>query len=108
MEGPSLPSSAWTSGRGGENVIGVYTFSKLFCPGMRIGFNIGPKDVIAKMANIKEGNTLNSPKYNQDMRTAFLTQMDVDGYIERCRAFYREKLECFSAIWRNPFPMIQA
>ena len=79
--------------RGGGNVIGVYTFSKLFCPGMRVGFNIGPREPIEKMINIKEGNTLNSPKYNQDMCTAFLTEMDVDAFIERCRRYYREKLE---------------
>jgi 2-aminoadipate transaminase len=79
--------------RGGGNVIGVYTFSKLFCPGMRVGFNIGPRQPIEKMINIKEGNTLNSPKYNQDMCTAFLTEMDVDAFIERCRRYYREKLE---------------
>jgi aspartate/methionine/tyrosine aminotransferase len=57
--------------RNGDHVIGVYTFSKLFCPGMRVGFNIGPQDVIEKMINIKEGSTLNSPKYNQDMCAAF-------------------------------------
>ncbi len=90
--------------RGGANVIGVYTFSKLFCPGMRIGFNIGPKDVIEKITNVKEGNTLNSPKYNQDMCTAFLTEMDVDAYIERCRDYYREKLEVFLETMGKYFP----
>ncbi len=90
--------------RGGANVIGIYTFSKLFCPGMRIGFNIGPKNVIEKITNVKEGNTLNSPKYNQDMCTAFLTEMDVDAYIERCRDYYREKLEVFLETMGKYFP----
>lgn len=103
--GESVPSLfSLDQRRGGEHVIGIYTFSKLFCPGMRIGFNVGPKEVIAKMANIKEGNTLNSPKYNQDMCTAFLTEMDVDGYIERCRAFYREKIEVFLGHMEELFP----
>jgi 2-aminoadipate transaminase len=92
--GESVPSIfSLDQQRGGGNVIGVYTFSKLFCPGMRVGFNIGPREPIEKMINIKEGNTLNSPKYNQDMCTAFLTEMDVDAFIERCRRYYREKLE---------------
>jgi 2-aminoadipate transaminase len=81
--------------RGGNNVIGVYTFSKLFCPGMRVGFNIGPKAVIEKMTNIKEGSTLNTPKYNQDMCTAFLKIMDWQGHIQKCRTYYREKLSVF-------------
>ncbi len=79
--------------RGGGMVIGVYTFSKLFCPGMRVGFNIGPAEVITKMTNIKEGATLNTPKYNQDMCTEFFTSVDLDAYFERCRRYYRAKME---------------
>jgi 2-aminoadipate transaminase len=90
--------------RGGNNVIGVYTFSKLFCPGMRVGFNIGPKAVIEKMTNIKEGSTLNTPKYNQDMCTAFLKKMDWQGYIQKCRSFYREKLSVFLEAMNQFFP----
>ena len=90
--------------RGGSNVIGVYTFSKLFCPGMRVGFNIGPKAVIEKMTNIKEGSTLNTPKYNQDMCTAFLKKMDWQGYIQKCRTYYREKLSVFLEAMSQYFP----
>lgn len=89
---------------GGSNVIGLYTFSKLFCPGMRVGFNIGPKDVIELMTNIKEGSVLTTPKYNQDMCTAFLTEIDTESYFEKCRAYYREKLRLFLDTMANHFP----
>ena len=78
--------------RGGSNVIGIYTFSKLFCPGMRVGFNIAPKRVIEKMTNIKEGSTLNTPKYNQDLCAAFLIEMDWQNHLEKCQNYYRDKL----------------
>jgi 2-aminoadipate transaminase len=90
--------------RGGGNVIGVYTFSKLFCPGMRVGFNIGPPEVVKKMTNIKEGSTLNSPKYNQDMCTAFLQEMDWKAHLENCRTYYREKLALFLETMQAYFP----
>ena len=90
--------------RGGGHAIGLYTFSKLFCPGMRVGFNIGPPEVIEKMTNIKEGNLLNTPKYNQDLCTAFLTEMDYDAHIEKCRNYYREKLEIFLKTMEEYFP----
>ena len=48
--------------REGDHVIGLYTFSKLFCPGMRVGFNIGPPEVVTRMTHIKEGNILKTPK----------------------------------------------
>jgi len=86
------------------NVIGLFTFSKLFCPGVRVGFNIGPKDVIARMTNIKEGNVLNTPKYNQDMCAAFLTEMNYEHHLEKCRNYYREKLKVFLQTMEKYFP----
>lgn len=90
--------------RGGGNVIGLYTFSKLFCPGLRIGFNIGPSEVIEKMINIKEGNVLNTPKYNQDMCAAFLTEMGMEEHIQKCRKYYGEKLKVFLSTMDECFP----
>jgi 2-aminoadipate transaminase len=71
---------------------------------MRVGFNIGPKGVIEKMTNIKEGGTLNTPKYNQDMCTRFLTGMDWKAHIEKCRNYYREKLEVILKTLESCFP----
>ncbi len=90
--------------RGGGNVIGLYTFSKIFCPGMRVGFNIGPPEVITKMTHVKEGNILNTPRYNQDMCTAFLADQNFEGHIRRCRDYYRAKLEVFLATMEQHFP----
>jgi len=90
--------------RGGGNVVGLYTFSKLFCPGMRVGFNIGPLEVITRMTHIKEGNILNTPKYNQDMCTAFLQEMNLEEHLRRCRDYYREKLDLFLKTMAAHFP----
>ena len=81
--------------RDGGHVIGLYTFSKLFCPGVRVGFNIGPSEVITRMTHIKEGGILNTPKWNQDMCRAFLEDWDLEGHLENCRTYYREKLDVF-------------
>lgn len=90
--------------QGGQNVIGLYTFSKLFCPGMRVGFNIGPEAVIGKMCNIKEANVLNTPKYNQDMCAEFLTSMGFEEHLIKCRKYYREKLDVFLQTMQEYFP----
>jgi 2-aminoadipate transaminase len=81
--------------RDGGHVIGLYTFSKLFCPGVRVGFNIGPPEVVTRMTHIKEGAILNTPRWNQDMCTAFLTEWDLDAHLENCRTYYSEKLDVF-------------
>jgi len=103
--GETIPSIfALDQEKGGGNVIGLYTFSKLFCPGLRVGFNIGPSEVIDRMTNIKEGNVLNTPKYNQDMCAAFLTEMGMEEHILKCRKYYREKLEVFLSTMDECFP----
>ena len=99
---PSIYSLAQL--RGLHNVMGLYTFSKLFCPGLRVGFNIGPPEVIANMTNIKEGNVLNTPKFNQDMCAAFLTEMEMEKHLAKCRDYYREKLEVFLGTMERCFP----
>ncbi|MFH2094652.1 MAG: PLP-dependent aminotransferase family protein [Bacteroidota bacterium] len=101
---PSIYSLDQKLYSGGGNVIGLYTFSKIFCPGLRVGFNIGPPEVIKKMTNIKEGNILNTPKYNQDLCTAFLTEMDLDKHFEECKDYYREKLGVFLSAMEKYFP----
>jgi len=103
--GETVPSIfALDQQNGGANVIGLYTFSKIFCPGIRVGFNIGPADVIFRMTNIKEANILNTPKFNQDMCTEFLTNMDYDRHMEKCIKYYREKLDVFLQTMEAYFP----
>ena len=90
--GAQLPSLySLDQQQGGGSVVGVYTFSKLFCPGMRVGFTIGPPEVICKMTNIKEGSTLNTPPYNQEMCADFLTTVDLDAYFRAAATIIRRK-----------------
>jgi 2-aminoadipate transaminase len=103
--GKDLPSLLRLDQERGENrVIAIHTFSKIFCPGLRVGFTAGPAAVIEKLTNIKEGGTLNTPKYNQDMCTAFLTEMDLTRYFQNCSGYYRHKLELFQSLMQAHFP----
>lgn len=104
-EGETIPAIySLDQQRNGDHVVGLYTFSKLFCPGIRTGFAIGPPTVIQAMTNVKEGNLLNTPKYNQDLCTAFLRDMDIDTHLEKCRGFYGRKLEVFLGTMEQYFP----
>jgi 2-aminoadipate transaminase len=105
FSGQNIPSIySLDQERGGNHVVGIYTFSKFFCPGMRVGFNIGPAPLIEMMTNIKEGSTLCTPKYNQDMCTAFLTEMGWQEHLDRARVYYREKADIFLKAMERHFP----
>ena len=92
--GETIPS-LYSMDENRGNVIGVYTFSKVFCPGMRVGFNIGPSEVIEKFGWIKGANILNTPLWNQDICLSFLTNYDLDSHFSRCVDYYRAKLNLF-------------
>ena len=86
------------------NVIGLYTFSKILCPGLRVGFNIGPAGVMEKLHFIKSANILNTPKINQDICAAFLREYDLDAHFRRSRDYYSEKLRFFLGAMDENFP----
>jgi len=85
-------------------VIGLYTFSKILCPGLRVGFNIGPPEVISKLTFLKGGNILNTPKLNQDICTVFLREYDLEAHFKRVVNYYTEKLDFFLSALEENFP----
>lgn len=92
--GQTIPSIyALDKNRG--NVIGLYTFSKILCPGIRVGFNIGPPGVIQKFSFIKGANILNTPKLNQDICTTFLRDYDLEAHFQKAQKYYSGKLSFF-------------
>lgn len=86
------------------NVIGLYTFSKILCPGLRVGFNIGPPEIIRKFSLVKSANILNTPKLNQDICTTFLREYDLDTHFKKVVHYYSEKLSFFLEALEKNFP----
>lgn len=101
--GKSLPSIYSLDNNRG-NVIGLYTFSKILCPGLRVGFNIGPPEVIQKFSFIKGANILNTPKLNQDICRSFLQDSRLDSHFDGVKKYYREKLNFFLRALEDNFP----
>lgn len=101
--GDSIPS-IYSLDKNQGNVIGIYTFSKILCPGLRVGFNIGPPEVIDKFSSIKGANILLTPKLNQDICTAFLREYDLDAHFKMSRKYYTEKLSFFLKAMDEHFP----
>jgi 2-aminoadipate transaminase len=89
--GKHLPS-IYSLDKNQGNVIGLYTFSKILCPGIRVGFNIGPPRVTQKFSFIKGANILNTPKLNQDICTAFLKEYDLDAHFKMARNYYHNTM----------------
>ena len=89
FEGEILPSIKSMDREG--LVIGTGTFSKTFCPGMRIGWFVAAPPVIEKYVLIKQGADLCTSLRNQMEIDLFMELFDFEGNLVRLTELYRQR-----------------
>lgn len=77
-----------------EDGIVIYagSFSKLFAPGIRVGYICAPAPIIAKMTVGKQASDVHTPVFSQMLVDKWMENYDVDAHIEKIRGIYRKKL----------------
>ncbi len=102
FEGESLPSikSMDTEGR----VIFLGTFSKTFCPGLRMGWVCASDEVINKYILVKQGADLQSNSMSQRELNAFLEMYDLDEHIEKIKKLYKGRRDLMLKTMKEHFP----
>lgn len=72
-------------------VIYAASFSKIFCPGMRISSLVADKSLMAKLVVAKQCSDVHSNVWSQRVCDRMLRACDMDAHIARLQAIYREK-----------------
>lgn len=85
-------------------VVYLGTFSKVFCPGMRIGWLAAPPDLYEKYAIAKQGLDLNTSTLGQYQLLAYLERFDLDAGIARIRDVYRRRRDAMLRAIETEFP----
>lgn len=85
------PSTFYELDGGQGNVLTLFTFSKIFVPGFRLGFIIGPADVIRKFVILKQAMDLCTSCTLQLATAEFLKRNLLPNHIQRMIAVYRQK-----------------
>ena len=67
------------------------SFSKVISPGMRVGYAIGPKEIIQKMVVCKQGEDVHSNIWAQMVCHRLMTRTDYEAHLRRLREIYRRK-----------------
>lgn len=67
------------------------SFSKIFGPGMRLGWLLGPRDIVAKCELAKQGADACSSTFTQVLADAFLRGNYLPAYLQRIRAAYARR-----------------
>ncbi len=87
----TAPKTFYELDGGQGNVITLFTFSKIFVPGFRLGFIVGPEDVIRKFVILKQAMDLCSSPTLQLATAEFLRRGLLQNHIQRMIEVYRQK-----------------
>lgn len=74
-----------------NRVIFLGTFSKIFCPGMRIGWTIAQREIIEKLVLAKQGADLHTSTLAQRQIYRYMKRCGFQSSIERIRELYRHR-----------------
>lgn len=101
-DGVMIPSvkSLDTEGR----VVYLGTFSKTFCPGLRIGWVAADDMVLNKYIMVKQGADLQTNSMSQMELSLFLDDYDFDNHIEKLVTLYRTRRDIMIGAMNEHFP----
>lgn len=102
FEGETIPSikSFDTEGR----VIQVCSFSKILCPGMRLGWLIAEAELAEKLCLLKMAADTQNSTLNMYAANSFMEMYDMDEHIETIRKAYKLKKDLMLDTIREAFP----
>lgn len=89
FEGEPIPSIYSLDNEG--YVISLGTFSKILCPGLRLAWILGNKEIIEKLVIMKQATDLCTAVLNQLIAYEYCCQNDIDKNIESNVEIYRRK-----------------
>ena len=85
-------------------VLRVGTFSKILSPGIRLGWILGPPEVLARCETAKQGEDACSSSYSQVLAASYLAGGYVEGYTAKMRRIYGEKCRLALACLEREMP----
>jgi len=101
-EGESQKTMYELDGTG--HVVMLGTFSKIFCPGFRIGWVVGHPDVLDKIVVGKQATDLCTPPFTQRIAARYMEKGLLDPKIEDIRKMYSQKQKGFLQALDNYMP----
>ncbi len=87
-----------------DDVIYMGSFSKIFAPGLRIGWALVPEHLQRRFYLASEAVTLCPPTFNQMLISAYLRDFDWKGQIETYRSLYEERCTAMLAALEDEMP----
>jgi 2-aminoadipate transaminase len=95
---PSIKSMAW------DHVVYVGTLSKVFAPGLRIGFCVAPETLRKWLVIVKQGIDLHTSTMGQALAAEYLAGGYLQVHLPKILALYRPRQEAMLGAMEHYFP----
>jgi 2-aminoadipate transaminase len=101
FDGPSLATMLST---GSDAVVYASSFSKTVCPGIRVGYLIGPADLIATITKLAVGAYISPNMVAQGLVYEFARSGALERSIETVKAALRDRVQTLAEALRRELP----
>lgn len=88
-EGEILPSLKSLDTKGLVMFLG--TFSKIFCPGLRLGWVACEHELLTQFVKIKQSADLHTSNFDQGVADAYMDAYDLDAHVKEIVALYKHR-----------------
>lgn len=102
FEGDMLPALKTLDTKG--LVIFFSTFSKIFCPGLRVGWIAADKRFLEKYTLVKQGTDLHTSTISQREISKFMELYNLDENVEKIRNVYKRRRDIMLQTMQTEFP----
>ena len=87
-----------------DNVVYISTLSKVFAPGLRIGFCVAPELIRKWLVIVKQGTDLHSSTFNQALAAEYISGGFLAKHLPKIINLYRPKQEAMLSALEKYFP----
>ncbi|PIE55171.1 MAG: aminotransferase [Dethiosulfovibrio peptidovorans] len=85
----------------GMDVIYLGSFSKIIAPGLRVGWMVTPPKMIQPLVDLQASSNSSLPAVNQYAVWDFMSNQDVNAYLEPLKNVYRERRDALAQALRD-------
>ena len=101
-EGEILPSLKSLDTKGLVMFLG--TFSKIFCPGLRLGWVAAEHELLTQFVKIKQSADLHTSNFDQGVADAYMETYDLDAHVKEIVALYKHRRDLILESMEKYFP----
>ena len=101
-EGKNIPAVTTLDEKGQFILVG--SFSRIFCPGVRLGWIGVDNKLIEYVRRIKRSSDLNSSTIDQHILDCYLDKYDIGIHVQKLVEQYRERRDLLADAMRENFP----